>query len=60
MREFDSEWRTLSEIFVAASELKQMRSVPSAASSGVIMPLGSVHLSQRCCGETKGLLMMTI
>src|SRR5438132_6430619 len=30
-----------------------------AASSGVIMPLGSVHLLQLFCGETNGRLMIT-
>src|SRR5438874_8244299 len=39
--------------------VRVLTSHSAAASSGVIMPLGLVHLSQLFCGETNGRLMIT-
>src|SRR5687767_2550422 len=39
--------------------MRVLTSHRAAASSGVIMPLGSVHRSHLFCGETKGRLIMT-
>src|SRR5438128_12506707 len=39
--------------------VRVLTSHSAAASSGVIMPLGLVHLWQLFCGETNGRLMIT-